>query len=58
MTRKQAIATIRAEVAEHGRTTQEALRAYIENRIGFQSFTKACREGMAVYAKNHPEQAS
>ena len=51
MTRQQAVTIIRCEVAEHGRTTQTALRAYVENRVAFKAFQTACAEGMQIFNK-------
>jgi hypothetical protein len=50
-TRKQALAIIRYEYASHGKETCGSMRAYIENRISFESRLKAVREGLSIYNK-------
>jgi hypothetical protein len=49
--RKDALTIIRAEVAEEGRMTQRAMRAYVENRVSRKSFDDACRQGMAIWTR-------
>lgn len=52
MTKRQmALSLIRAEVAREGRMTQQAMRAYVENRISRQAFDEACRAGMRIFEK-------
>lgn len=41
---KQALAIIRYEYATCGKETRESMRAYMENRISFESRLKAVRE--------------
>ena len=41
----------RTEIAENGRATQRAVRAYVENRVSRKSFDDACRQGMAIWTK-------
>ena len=53
MTRKQALAVIRAEVAEHGECTRAAMRAYVENRVGRAAFNKAMAVGMQIHRGEH-----
>lgn len=50
-TRKQTLAIIRYEYASHGKETRDSMRAYIENRISFESRLKAVREGLSIYNK-------
>ncbi len=50
MTRKQALATIRVEVALYGKHTKESMRAYIETRnVGRAAFNEAGALGLAQY---------
>ena len=51
MKRKQALAVIVADVAQHGEATKTAIRVYVENRISRQAFNEAIRIGLAVYRK-------
>jgi hypothetical protein len=48
-TREQALAVIRYEYATYGKETRESMRAYIENRISYESRLKAVREGLEIY---------
>lgn len=49
MNRKTALDTIKVEYAKHGTSTATAIRAYVENRIGFGAFTDARQAGMRIY---------
>ena len=49
MKRKQALAVIVADVAQHGVAGKTAIRVYAENRISRKAFNEACRTGMAIY---------
>lgn len=52
MTRREQILTIvRANVARDGMADHITLRLYVENRISFASFRKACDEGMRIHAR-------
>jgi len=48
MTRKQALNNIFAEVAKTGKTDQ-ALRIYVENRIGYESYMATVHKALKVY---------
>ena len=52
MTRKQALAVIVADVAQHGEAGRTAIRVYVENRISRKSFNEAIRTGLAIYKKS------
>ena len=49
--RKLAIQVIVADVAQHGKAGQSALRAYVENRVSRDTFNKACQLGMQIYER-------
>ena len=51
MNRKTALATVRAEYAEHGEETTVAMRIFMENRLSYGAFMGARREGMRIYQK-------
>ena len=53
--RQQTLEYIRVEVAMNGRVTREALRTYIDNRIGSQAFNETVSKGMQRYNQDHPE---
>lgn len=55
MNRKNALATVRAEFAKHGRPTTISTRAYVEHRIGFAAYTDAMRAGLAIYEAHKDE---
>lgn len=55
MKRKDALTIVRAEIAENGRATQRAIRAYVENRVSRKSFDEACRQGMAIWTRRQQE---
>ena len=42
---------IRTEVAKHGEVTKEALRAYVENRISYDTFKVNVKRGMAQFER-------
>jgi hypothetical protein len=46
MTRSQALALIRAEVAQAGRVTSLAMAYYAENRVSYPAFEDAVRLGL------------
>lgn len=48
-TRKQAFNIIRYEYATHGEETRESMRAYVENRISYETRLKAVSEGLCIY---------
>ena len=52
---KAALATIRAEYAKHGKTTQKAMRTYAEGRISYGVFMEARRAGMRMYQEEHEQ---
>ena len=56
MNRKQALDSIRIEVAKYGKLTKEAMSIYIENRISGEALDKASSEGYAQYIKNLPDE--
>lgn len=47
--RNHALAVIRYEYAIHGHETQEAVRAFVENRISYEARCKVVREGLKIY---------
>jgi len=47
--RKLAIAVIVADVAENGIAGKTAMRAYVENRLSYQTFQAAIRTGLAIH---------
>jgi hypothetical protein len=49
MNRKQALDTIRAEYAKHGKETIAATRVYVENPISYDAFKDARMAGMRIY---------
>lgn len=49
MKRKQAIAVIVADVAQHGIAGKAALRAFVENRISRAAFNEAVAHGLHLY---------
>ena len=51
MKRKEAIVYIRAEVAEQGRVTLLATRAYCETRMRRSSFDDAVSQGLDLFKK-------
>ena len=54
--RKLAIQIIVAEVAQEGKAGRCAIRAYLDTRMSFQTFSEAIRVGMRIYerAQNTP----
>jgi hypothetical protein len=58
MKRADALTVIFAELAEHGKATQRALRAYIENRVSRAAFNEACQRGLRFYEKAQAERAA
>lgn len=44
-----ALERIRIDVATNGKTTQEGMRAYTENRISYAAFKAAVDKGRAQY---------
>ena len=57
MTRKQALAVIVADVAQHGIAGKSAIRAFIENRLSRASFDQACNIGRQIYERGQAQQA-
>lgn len=47
--RNAAIETIRIEFAKYGKSTMISTRAYIENRIGSDTYYEAARAGMRQF---------
>lgn len=56
MNRKNALLTVRAEFAKHGRPTTVSTRAYVEHRIGFAAYTDARLAGMKIYNEAHKDE--
>ena len=52
MTRKQALAVIVADVAQHGEATKTAIRVYVENRLSRKAFNEAIKIGLNIYRKS------
>jgi hypothetical protein len=50
--RERAISAIIADVARNGVAGQDALRAYVENRISRTTFNQAVAKGMKWYNAN------
>ena len=55
MNRKTALDIIRAEYAEHGETTQKAMRAYAEIQISYGTFMEAKRAGMWIHQEEQEQ---
>lgn len=51
VTRKQVYDTIRYEYATHSKETRESMRAYVENRISFETRLRAVKEGLKIYGQ-------
>lgn len=49
--RQRAIDAIKSEVAHEGQETRTAVRLYIENRISFEVYKNAVREGLAWHKR-------
>lgn len=47
--RQTALEIIRIEYATHGKETQKSMRAYVENRIGWDARTTAMKRGVKIY---------
>lgn len=57
MNRMNALATVRAEFAKHGRPTIISTRAYVEHNISYMAYMVEVYTGMKIYneAQKHDE---
>ncbi len=55
MNRTNALATVRAEFAKHGRPTTISDRAYVEHNISYVAYMVEVRAGLAIYEVHNDE---
>ena len=50
--RETALEIIRIEYAKHGKETTASMRAYVENRVGWEARNNAMMAGLKIYRAN------